>query len=84
MILLQVEVLPEIVKAVGSRVEVYADGGIRHGTDVFKALVLGAKMVSWVLIIMFKIFKKMIFMEFLNNSSHFKHFLTAHILICKQ
>lgn len=38
--------LPEIVKACrGSKVEVYVDGGIRRGTDVFKALALGAKAV---------------------------------------
>ncbi|CAH1406690.1 unnamed protein product [Nezara viridula] len=40
-----IEALPEISKAVGDRVEVYLDGGIRYGTDVFKALALGAKMV---------------------------------------
>ena len=37
------EVVPEIVAAVGNRVEVYADGGIRRGTDVLKALALGAR-----------------------------------------
>lgn len=41
---MQIEALPEIVKAVGDKVEVYIDGGIRDGTDVFKALALGAKM----------------------------------------
>jgi len=40
-----IEALPEIVKAVGNRVEVYMDGGIRDGTDAFKAFALGAKMV---------------------------------------
>ncbi|CAH1108305.1 unnamed protein product [Psylliodes chrysocephalus] len=40
-----IESLPEIVSAVGDKVEVYVDGGIRDGTDVFKALGLGAKMV---------------------------------------
>ncbi|RZB41002.1 hydroxyacid oxidase 1 [Asbolus verrucosus] len=40
-----IEALPEIVKAVGDRVEIYLDGGVTDGTDVFKALALGAKMV---------------------------------------
>ncbi|KAF5271315.1 hypothetical protein FQA39_LY08113 [Lamprigera yunnana] len=40
-----IEALPEIVKAVGDKLEVYVDGGFREGTDVFKALALGAKMV---------------------------------------
>lgn len=42
----QVEALPEILEAVrGTGVEVYMDGGVTQGTDVFKALSLGAKMV---------------------------------------
>lgn len=40
-----IEALPEIAKAVGHRADVYLDGGVRYGTDVFKALALGAKMV---------------------------------------
>jgi 4-hydroxymandelate oxidase len=36
-------VLPEIVEAVAGRAEVLVDGGIRRGTDVVKALALGAK-----------------------------------------
>jgi 4-hydroxymandelate oxidase len=42
-----IQVLPAIVDAVGHRGEVYMDGGIRRGTDVIKALALGAKTV-WV------------------------------------
>ena len=40
-----IEMLPEIVDAVGGRLEVFLDGGARKGTDVLKALVLGAKAV---------------------------------------
>ncbi len=35
--------LPEIVQAVGNRIEVHMDGGIRSGQDVIKAIALGAK-----------------------------------------
>ncbi|XP_036398962.1 hydroxyacid oxidase 1 [Megalops cyprinoides] len=40
-----IDVLPEIVEAVGGRVEVFLDGGVRRGTDVLKALALGATAV---------------------------------------
>lgn len=40
-----IEALPEIVEAVAGRCEVYLDGGIRRGTDVLKALALGARAV---------------------------------------
>ncbi|GFR10987.1 hydroxyacid oxidase 1, partial [Trichonephila clavata] len=43
-----IEVLHEIVSVVNSAypsIEVYVDGGIRSGSDVFKALALGAKAV---------------------------------------
>ena len=40
-----IEVLPEIVAAVGDRAEVYLDSGVRRGTDVLKALALGARAV---------------------------------------
>ncbi|HEX4696290.1 MAG TPA: alpha-hydroxy acid oxidase [Candidatus Udaeobacter sp.] len=38
-------VLPEIVTAVGDRIEVLFDGGIRRGGDIVKALCLGARAV---------------------------------------
>ena len=38
-----ISALPEIVEAVGDRIEVLMDGGIRSGQDVLKALALGAK-----------------------------------------
>jgi 4-hydroxymandelate oxidase len=37
------DVLPEVVEAVGERAEVLLDGGIRRGVDVLKALALGAR-----------------------------------------
>ncbi len=40
-----IQALPEIVEAVAGRCEVYMDGGIRRGTDVLKALALGARAV---------------------------------------
>lgn len=36
------DALPEVVDAVQGKIPVHVDGGIRHGTDVFKALALGA------------------------------------------
>jgi L-lactate dehydrogenase (cytochrome) len=38
-------VLPEIVAAVGDRIEVLFDSGIRRGSDIVKALCLGARAV---------------------------------------
>lgn len=38
-----IEALPAIVDAVGSKIEVHMDGGIRSGQDVLRALALGAK-----------------------------------------
>lgn len=39
------EVLPEIVAAVKGKLKIFVDGGIRTGTDVFRALALGADAV---------------------------------------
>jgi L-lactate dehydrogenase (cytochrome) len=39
------QALPAVVDAVGSRAEVFVDGGVRRGTDVIKALALGARAV---------------------------------------
>jgi isopentenyl diphosphate isomerase/L-lactate dehydrogenase-like FMN-dependent dehydrogenase len=41
-----IEVLPEVVDAVNGRAEVYWDGGVTRGTDVVKALALGAQAVG--------------------------------------
>lgn len=38
-------VLPEIVRAVGDKMEICFDSGVRSGADAFKALALGAKVV---------------------------------------
>ena len=40
-----IDALSEVVAAVGDKAEVLVDGGIRRGTDVLKALALGAKAV---------------------------------------
>jgi len=41
-----IEMLPEIVDAVKGRAEVYLDSGVRRGSDVLKALALGARAVA--------------------------------------
>jgi 4-hydroxymandelate oxidase len=40
-----IDALPEVVDAVGGRIEVLLDGGIRRGADVLRALALGARAV---------------------------------------
>jgi 4-hydroxymandelate oxidase len=39
------DALPEVVEAVGGRLPVLMDGGVRRGTDVLKAIALGAAAV---------------------------------------
>jgi 4-hydroxymandelate oxidase len=39
------EVLPHVADAVGDRCEIYVDGGVRRGSDVLKAIALGARAV---------------------------------------
>src|SRR5438034_490676 len=39
------DVLPEVAEAVGGRIPILVDGGVRRGTDVVKALALGASAV---------------------------------------
>jgi len=39
------EILPEVAEAVGDRIELLVDGGIRRGSDVLRALALGARAV---------------------------------------
>src|SRR5881275_1958123 len=42
-----IESLPEVLEAVGGKVPVILDGGVRRGTDVFKALALGATAIGF-------------------------------------
>lgn len=39
----QIEALPEIVRAAAHHCEVYVDGGFRTGTDILKAVAIGAR-----------------------------------------
>jgi 4-hydroxymandelate oxidase len=41
-----IECLPEVVAGAGDKVTVLVDGGFRRGTDIFKALALGARGVA--------------------------------------
>jgi 4-hydroxymandelate oxidase len=41
-----IEMLPEVVEAAGDRAEVFLDSGVRRGSDVLKALAMGARAVA--------------------------------------
>ena len=41
-----IESLPEVVDAAGNQIPVLVDGGFRRGTDIYKALALGARGVG--------------------------------------
>ncbi|KAJ2555492.1 Hydroxyacid oxidase 1 [Coemansia sp. RSA 1933] len=40
-----IDALPQVVEAAEDKIEVYFDGGVRKGSDIFKALALGARAV---------------------------------------
>ena len=40
-----IEQLPQIAQAVNGKAEIYLDSGVRRGTDVLKAIALGARAV---------------------------------------
>jgi glycolate oxidase len=40
------ETLPEIAQAVGGRAKIIVDGGVQRGTDILKAIALGADVVA--------------------------------------
>src|SRR6202000_1012917 len=41
-----IECLPEVIDGTGRKIPVFVDGGFRRGSDVYKALALGAKAVG--------------------------------------
>jgi isopentenyl diphosphate isomerase/L-lactate dehydrogenase-like FMN-dependent dehydrogenase len=41
-----IDTLPEIVEAAGGKADIVLDGGVTRGTDIVKALALGAKAVT--------------------------------------
>lgn len=59
--------LEEVVRAAEGRIPVFVDGGIRRGTDVFKALALGASGV---------------FVSFETSTAHFCLFFNGLLRCC--
>jgi isopentenyl diphosphate isomerase/L-lactate dehydrogenase-like FMN-dependent dehydrogenase len=41
-----IDSLPEVVRGVGGKIPVLVDGGLRRGSDIFKALALGARAIA--------------------------------------
>jgi isopentenyl diphosphate isomerase/L-lactate dehydrogenase-like FMN-dependent dehydrogenase len=41
-----IDILPEVIDAVGKQMPVFVDGGFRRGSDVYKALAIGARAVG--------------------------------------
>jgi isopentenyl diphosphate isomerase/L-lactate dehydrogenase-like FMN-dependent dehydrogenase len=41
-----IETLPEVIEAVGNQIPILVDGGVRRGSDAFKALAMGARAVG--------------------------------------
>ena len=41
-----IDILPEVVDAVGAQIPVFVDGGFRRGSDIYKALAIGARAVG--------------------------------------
>ena len=41
-----IDILPEVVDAVGAQIPVLVDGGFRRGSDIYKALAIGARAVG--------------------------------------
>ena len=41
-----IDILPEVIDAVGKQMHVFVDGGFRRGSDVYKALAIGARAVG--------------------------------------
>lgn len=70
-----------MVVAVDGKIPVFFDGGLRRGTDVFKALALGAKavMVAHSIPKLFEVNITIVFIHFVNSSSCLIQYLHLYI-----